>query len=231
MIFADFPNDFRRFPVTLSDFCVILCCNPREPVGKIFITGAIISFHLVYNPMEKELQKKSLDRFFRGEYQKLVNFIRKNLDDRYYEASPEDIIQDVAIGLIDKLDLDAQIGNMTGYIYRSVKNKMADYRKKKQRTVSIERFTDEKQGNYLLNTVTDETLTDEQEYANIAPEALQEAISKLRPDEQALIIATEFEHQTFEELSEEWDVPLGTLLSRKHRALSKLHRILLNNQT
>ena len=98
--------------------------------------------------MEKELQKKSLDRFFRNEYQKLVNFIRKNLDDRYYEVSPEDIIQDVALGLIDKLDLDTQIGNLTGYIYQSVKNKIIDFQKKKQRTVSIENFTDRKNENY-----------------------------------------------------------------------------------
>ncbi|MEI6889408.1 MAG: RNA polymerase sigma factor [Bacteroidota bacterium] len=179
--------------------------------------------------MEKELQKKSLDRFFRNEYQKLVNFIRKNLDDRYYEASPEDIIQDVALGLIDKLDLDTQIGNLTGYIYRSVKNKILDLQKKKQRTVSIENFTDRKNENYLLNTATDETI-EENDYQNIEPEILQQAILQLRPDEQAVIIATEFENQTFEELSEEWDVPLGTLLSRKHRALSKLHKILSNNQ-
>ena len=177
--------------------------------------------------MQKEIQKKSLDRFFRNEYQKLVNFIRKNLDDRYYEASPEDIIQDVALGLIDKLDLDAQIGNLTGYIYRSVKNRIIDYQKKKQRNVSIETFADRQNGNYLLNTLT---LTEENEYENIAPETLQQAISQLRPDEQALIMATEFEHQTYEELSAEWDVPVGTLLSRKHRALSKLHRILSNNQ-
>jgi len=179
--------------------------------------------------MEKELQKKSLDQFFRNEYQKLVNFIRKNLDDRYYEASPEDIIQDVALGLIDKLDLDTQIGNLTGYIYRSLKNKIIDFQKKKQRTVSIENFTDRKNENYLLNTLTDETL-EENDYTNIEPETLQQAILQLRPDVQAVIIATEFENQTFEELSEEWDVPLGTLLSRKHRALSKLHKILSNNQ-
>ncbi len=179
--------------------------------------------------MEKELQKKSLDRFFRNEYQKLVNFVRKNLDDRYDEASPEDIIQDVALGLIDQLDLDTQIGNLTGYIYRSVKNKIIDFQKKKQRTVSIENFTDRKNENYLLNTLTDETLA-ENDYANIEPEVLQQAISQLRPDEQAVIIATEFENQTYEELSEEWDVPIGTLLSRKHRALSKLHKTLSNNQ-
>jgi RNA polymerase sigma factor (sigma-70 family) len=179
--------------------------------------------------MEKEFQKKSLDVFFRNEYHKLVNFVRKNLDDRYYEASPEDIIQDVALGLIGKLDVDTQIGNLTGYIYRSVKNKIIDYRKKKQRHVSIEQFTDKKNENYLLNTVTDETLVEEKDYENIAPERLRQAISQLRPDEQAVIIATEFENQTYEELSAEWDVPLGTLLSRKHRALSKLHRILSNN--
>ncbi|MEI6434089.1 MAG: RNA polymerase sigma factor [Bacteroidota bacterium] len=178
--------------------------------------------------MEKELQKKSLDRFFRNEYQKLVGFVRKNLDERYYEASPEDIIQDVALGLIDKLDLDTQIGNLTGYIYRSVKNKISDFQKKKQRTVSIENFIDRKNENYLLNTLTDETLAEEKDYANIEPEILQQSILQLRPDEQAVIIATEFEKRSYDELSMEWDVPIGTLLSRKHRALSKLHKILLN---
>jgi RNA polymerase sigma-70 factor (ECF subfamily) len=197
----------------------------------IFYFAAIKSFQPVYITMEKEIQNKSLDRFFRNEYQKLVNFVRKNLDERYYEASPEDIIQDVALGLIDKLDLDTQIGNLTGYIYRSVKNKIIDFQKKKQRTVSIENFTDRKNENYLLNTVTDETLAEENDYADIEPEMLQQAILKLRPDEQAVIIATEFEQRSFEELSAEWDTPIGTLLSRKHRSLSKLHRILLNNQT
>jgi RNA polymerase sigma-70 factor (ECF subfamily) len=193
-----------------------------------FSFTAIKSFHPVFIIMEKELQKKSLDKFFRNEYQKLVNFVRNNLEDRYFEASPEDIVQDVVLGLIDRLELGAQIGNMTAYIYRSVKNRIIDTRKKKQRNVSIERFPDKKNENYLQNTLTDETSSEETDYQNISPEMLQEAISQLRPDEQAVILATEFEGQSYEELSEEWDVPVGTLLSRKHRALSKLHRILLN---
>ena len=47
--------------------------------------------------MEKEIQKKSLETFFRLEYRKLVNFVSKNLDDRFFEASPEDIVQDVVV--------------------------------------------------------------------------------------------------------------------------------------
>jgi RNA polymerase sigma factor (sigma-70 family) len=180
--------------------------------------------------MEKEIQKKSLDAFFRTEYLKLVNFVSKNLDNHFFEASPEDIVQDVVVGIIDKLEVDAQIGNLTAYIYRSVRNKIIDYQKKKQRNISIEQFTGGQNENYLLNTLTDETLADEKNYPEIEPETLQEAIAQLRPDEQALIIATEFDNYTYEELSEEWEIPVGTLLSRKHRALSKLHKILLNNQ-
>ena len=153
-----------------------------------------------------------------------------NLDDRYYDASPEDIVQDVVLSLINKLNPDTQIGNVTGYIYRSLKNRIIDYQKKKKRTVSMENFRDRKNENYLINTVADVTLTEEPDYTSLEPELLHQAISQLRPDEQAVIIATEFEQYTFEELSEEWDVPLGTLLSRKHRALSKLHKILLNNK-
>ena len=62
--------------------------------------------------MEKEIQKKSLETYFRLEYRKLVNFVSKNLDDRFFEASPEDIVQDVVVGLIDKIEVDTQIGNL-----------------------------------------------------------------------------------------------------------------------
>jgi RNA polymerase sigma-70 factor (ECF subfamily) len=180
--------------------------------------------------MEKELQKKSLDKFFRNEYDKLVNFVSKNLDDRFFEASAEDIVQDVVVGLITKFEVNYQIENITAYIYRSVRNKIIDTQKKKQRTVSIENFTDKKNENYLLNTITNEISDEEKGYSNIGPEMLKEAISQLRPDEQAVIIATEFDNESYEDLSEEWNVPVGTLLSRKHRALSKLHKILVNNQ-
>jgi DNA-directed RNA polymerase specialized sigma24 family protein len=38
-----------------------------------------------------------------------------------------------------------------------------------------------------------------------------------------------FEGKTIKELSHEWNIPVGTLLSRKHRALAKLRNILENS--
>jgi RNA polymerase sigma-70 factor (ECF subfamily) len=180
--------------------------------------------------MDQNLQKTKVDNFFRSEYQKLLNFVRKNLDDRFFGASPEDIVQDVALGLISRLDPDAQVENLSAYIYKAIKNRIIDSLKKKQRNVPIENFRDQKNGNYLLNNMTDETTEDEKEYLSIEPRMLKAAMAELRPDEQALIIATEFEQRSYEELSDEWEIPVGTLLSRKHRALSKLHKILLNTK-
>lgn len=177
-----------------------------------------------------EIQKKSVDSFFRKEYRKLVNFVRMNLDERYFDASPEDIVQDVVLGLVSRLNPDTQIANLTAYVYRSLRNRITDFRRKKQQTVSMESFTNSKNENYLLNSVADETNADELDYNDIEPETLRQALLQLRPDEQAVIMATEFEQRTYEELSKEWDIPVGTLLSRKHRALSKLYKMLIINK-
>lgn len=49
-----------------------------------------------------------------------------------------------------------------------------------------------------------------------------QALEALNDEQRAVIIATEFEGWTFQELSEQWNVPLGTLLARKSRALHKI---------
>jgi len=88
--------------------------------------------------MEKEIQKKSLDGFFRNDYQKLLGYVRKNLENRFLEAEPEDIIQDVMLSIMDKFDLNEQIGNLTAYIYRSVKNRIIALYRQNKRELSAE---------------------------------------------------------------------------------------------
>lgn len=178
--------------------------------------------------MNEERQRRSIESFFRQEYHKLVGFVRNAIQSRFMGSSPEDIVQDVALGLMERLDPAVPIANLSAYIYRSLRNRIIDDSRKKTFTVSIENFTDQKNRNQLLDSYSNETQAGNNEYNDISPEMLREAISRLRPDEQALIIATEFGERSFEELSEEWEVPIGTLLSRKHRALAKLLKILTN---
>jgi RNA polymerase sigma factor (sigma-70 family) len=178
--------------------------------------------------MEKVNSKVTLDTFFRKEYKKIVNYVRKNMEVRYYEASPEDIVQDVALNLLGALDLNTSIDSIAAYVYRSVKNKIIDSKRKKQVNVSLEDYTDKQSGKNILS-IADENETDEPSNAVVEPETLHAALALLNPEERALIMATGFEGKTFEELSVKWNIPVGTLLSRKHRALAKLSKIITSN--
>ena len=60
------------------------------------------------------------------------------------------------------------------------------------------------------------------EYTEKMKKELMKAISDLKPDYREIIIAVDFEAYTYQELSDETNVPVGTLLSRHHRALSLL---------
>jgi len=57
-------------------------------------------------------------------------------------------------------------------------------------------------------------------------ERLTMALDNLEPNQRAVWIATELDDYSFRELSEEWGVPLGTLLARKHRAVAALQKAL-----
>lgn len=47
-------------------------------------------------------------------------------------------------------------------------------------------------------------------------------VDTLEPKQRAVFIATEFDGKSFKELSELWHEPIGTLLSRKSRAMKAL---------
>jgi RNA polymerase sigma-70 factor (ECF subfamily) len=169
--------------------------------------------------MNKEKQASLIDRFFNLEYRKLINYVRKNLDDRYTDAEPEDIVQDVAIGLISRLDVNAQIENISGYIYRSLKNKIIDLSRRKKNDISHERIENaEISGGHVLNEAFKQD--------NFDVEVLYEALDLLDSIDREIIILNEFEKLTYQEISIKLNLPVGTLLSRKHRALSRLYKII-----
>ena len=55
---------------------------------------------------------------------------------------------------------------------------------------------------------------------------LGQAIGRLEPRQRAVFIATELNGMSFRVLSEQWHEPLGTLLSRKSRAVKALRGML-----
>ncbi|HPE55105.1 MAG TPA: RNA polymerase sigma factor [Bacteroidales bacterium] len=174
--------------------------------------------------------QKTLSQFFAKEYHNLVSFVK-----RYWhgdeEMDADDIVQDVVLNLYTRVDFTTPIENLLAYTYRSLKNRVIDrQRKKKNRMLSD--FEDEQNGeNYLLNDLAEE-INDEDDWTDPEVEiaVMYELMEELSPDQQEIIIKTEIEGFTFEELSQEWDIPIGTLLSRKHRGMAKLQKLMTEYQ-
>ncbi len=158
--------------------------------------------------------------FFAREGRKLASFVRRRLDD-VADMEAEDLVQDVFASLLEKADPLHEIGSLSGYVYRSLRNRIIDRLRSRKPTTSLE--TPGLDGLSLSEILPHPDGTPF-EHRAAAPRgaAFARAFDTLSEPEKRLILANEFEGRTFQELSREWEVPLGTLLSRKSRAVKRL---------
>ena len=165
--------------------------------------------------MSADTQKTRVADFIATEWHRLVGYVRSWIEDGA-DRDAEDIVQDVVVGLFEKADVTAPIADLAAYVYRSLRNRVVDaYRAAPKKAVALT-----------------EPVLDERYEASLAAEwkenreKLFEAIDSLAPVQKSVLVATELEGRSFRELSEEWDVPIGTLLARKHRAIRALRETL-----
>ena len=161
--------------------------------------------------------------FFRKEYSKLKNYIRGYISDKP-DWDAEDIIQDVALNLFSRVDFETPVENLTGYIYRAIRNKIIDLQRNKSRKKQIQ-MEEIKEHEIVRKWISQIENHNDPEFREIMLEKVFEAMEKLKPEFQGIIWATEFESRTFQELSKELEIPVGTLLSRKHRAIAALQKV------
>ena len=170
------------------------------------------------------MRKKKISDFFRKEYQKLLAFAKTWLDDTA-ERDAEDIIQDVALSIFNRADISLPIESLSAYVYRAVKNRIIDYFRKKKSNISLDEEFLVKGNPEFTNLLQDihYDSVSEMEKAEIR-EYLFKALESLNAKDRAIIVANEFEGVPFRILADNWGVPIGTLLTRKTRALKKLKR-------
>ncbi len=166
-----------------------------------------------------------LIRFFDAEYQALKGFINSRVDDTA-DRDAEDILQDVALKLFSKIDHLSPIDNIAGFVYRSVRNKIIDTMRTRKQRLDMD---DTMEGPIAELA---ELFYGEGEYADAdeLKEILKEALLSLKPEYREVIMAVDFENITYRELSIETGIPQGTLMSRRHRALSILLKELENKK-
>ena len=174
----------------------------------------------------KSEERSRLFQFFEAESDKLLRYVHARAR-RISEMDAEDIIGEVMLKLLKRTDSSGPVENIAAYTYRSVRNKIADYHKEKQRTISLDGFASEDKAFSLREMLADGTqnIPDRIQRKELR-KALSESIDKLEPKQRAVLIATEMHGRSFRELSQAWNEPVGTLLSRKSRAAKALREML-----
>lgn len=140
------------------------------------------------------------------DYGRLVGFARRRLAGAVGDHDPEDVLADVVLRLLERTDLLAEVENVTAYLFTATGHRIAD----------------------LFRRPTSVPLPPEDAAPGDVNDQLDldRALSLLSAAERAVWLAVELEGFTFRELAEAWDVPIGTLLSRKNRATKTLRRLL-----
>ncbi|OHD09610.1 MAG: hypothetical protein A2086_14235 [Spirochaetes bacterium GWD1_27_9] len=170
--------------------------------------------------MKKNNLVDKLEAFFKNENAKLKLYIKKTV---YYISNSEieDLVSSIYLGILEKINLNVEIENLSSYIYATTKNKIIDNFRTAKKTVSF----DEKNSNELelKDLIADLriNLEDEIEKKELLKH-LYLAIGDLSENEKSIIIEQEFNNKSFKDLSKKWNIPIGTLLSRKANALNKI---------
>lgn len=174
------------------------------------------------------VEKSRWYAFFTSDGEKLVRFVKSRVR-QIGQMDAEDIVADVMLSVVCRLDTAGPVENIAAYVYRSIRNKIADYERNRARVVHLEDLADENGELPLLSMLSTSDLHPMERQEDLL--RLTDAIDRLEPRQRAVLIATELRGKSFRELSKEWDEPIGTLLSRKSRAVKTLKRILEDKST
>ncbi len=171
-------------------------------------------------PSDTENHKK-LKTFFDEEYHSLKAYAQSRIRDAA-DRDAEDIVQDVALKLFSRAETASPIHNIAGFVYYSIRNRIIDVMRTKKDRVPIESDMETRLAELteLFYGKSDNGYSEEMKVA------LKKAIINLKPVHRTIINAIDFEGFTYRELSLETGIPEGTLMSRRHRAISILFKTL-----
>jgi len=172
----------------------------------------------------RKQQNNYLNQFFKEEYHSLKGYIRSKIG-HTTESDAEDIIQDVALKIFSRPSDALPINNIGGYVYNAIKNRIIDIMRTKKERIYEEK-TIEKLWTDFANMFYSQI---DYEYSEQLKQNLKKALLELKPAYKDIIIAIDFEGYTYREISEETGISPGTLMSRRHRAISILLKKLKSN--
>ncbi len=132
----------------------------------------------------------------------------------------EDLEQEVYLRVYKNSDKYQATGSFKSWICTIARNISKDYLKSARYRMEQPVNDDE---NNVFNSIKDKKLSPENEFVSkLRQKRIIEAINNLKPKFKEVIILTEFEGLSYEEVSKNLKIPLGTVKSRIYNAKKML---------
>jgi len=116
------------------------------------------------------------------------------------------------------------------WLFKIASNNCIDFiRKKKKKTFSLNMRSDDENSHELGDSIPSETLDPEERIIKTQKiEMMRDVVEKLKPHYRTLIELRYFKEYSYEEISKELDLPLGTVKAQLYRAREFLSNIMKN---
>ncbi|USD26820.1 RNA polymerase sigma factor [Flagellimonas marinaquae] len=161
----------------------------------------------------------NLTTFFNEEYGSLRSYVKSRIRDTS-EQDAEDIVQDVALRIFSRPEDAIPITNVGGFVYNAIRNRIIDImRGKKEKKLPSEEI--DRQWREFAEFFYGDA---DNSYSTEMEQALKKAVEDLKPVYRDIVIAIDFEGYNYRQIAERTGIPAGTLMSRRHRAMSELSK-------
>lgn len=143
----------------------------------------------------------------------------------------EDLVQEVFMKAFKNLPTYSNDYAFSTWLYRIATNHTIDYlRKKKLQTLSINDPYKTKDGEVEIQLPDDTYATDKRIIKKERKKIVQDAISNLPEKYRAVIQLRHMEELSYDEISDELDLPLGTVKAHIFRARELLYKALIDKK-
>jgi RNA polymerase sigma factor (sigma-70 family) len=176
--------------------------------------------------MRQPIPRNNVKQVFEEYRERLISFVRNRLT---VKDDAEDIVQEIFYQLLRANEIAKPVEQIAAWLFRVAKNMVINWQKKKRDIpfsvlTSVNEDNNDELNDIMDILASDDTTPETETLKLFIWEEIEKALDELPKPQREIFIQTEFLNFSVKEISQKTNIPVNTLLSRKHYAVKHLRK-------